>query len=232
MTLGLLTALWKRPALTRAFLDYWAELQVPGVDLMRVAAYSELTGMPHPGWYYVAHPNEPLTDKWNAGMHMMRGAAPEAVMVMGSDDFAAPEYVQEACRLIQEGADLVIPRQLYLYEAATGRMLRGRFTRVGAGITFSRRLLQQLDWQPWAPGRPLGLENAMESRLRYSRAKYHTEYVDEAVIVDVKTAENMWPFEHYLGKGHGETDAAEVLGALPGLAALLASLNDTHQQEA
>ena len=163
MTLGLVTAMWKRPALTKAFMEHWARLEVPGVDWVRVAVISpeDDTLFPRPlartrptipdvdGWEFALSPNEPLSDKFNAGFRALRAFDVDVAIVVGSDDFATTDFVEALLRKHRSGAHFVVPSGLYALCADTGEACFMDRPHIGTGRLLSRSLLDKLGWQPY-----------------------------------------------------------------------------------
>lgn len=207
MKLGIYTAIWGRPRLTKLVLDYYNRIDT--VYTMSVVYSKEdpdPTHLPSVDWsddmdlWSVVHPNSPLSDKWLRGMQECRDSGMDAVLIVGSDDLITPKYV-EACRyLIENGADYVYLPGCYFYNALDGRMIWGQAERLGLGRCLSRRLLERLDWEPWPEGLPYGLDGAMWERVQ-ALDDVSIVCLDEArkmgyVGLDIKTGSNLWDFDH------------------------------------
>ena len=71
----------------------------------------------------------------------------------------------------------------------------------GAGMVFSRRLLDVVDWQPWAPGLERLLDTSAMNRCR-PHAKTIAWIPDlretDVRAVDIKTADNLWDYGEIL----------------------------------
>ena len=156
MRLGILIALWQRPKLTRLVLGYWTQLQVPGVELVRVAVASPEDPkrvQRAKGFTVLQAPNEPLSDKWNAGLAYFEDQGVDAILIAGSDDLFCVGYVQNVCDLVQSGIDWVRLGSMYFLDLPTRRMVHMWHLNAGAGRVFSSRLLERLGWQAWRMGR-------------------------------------------------------------------------------
>jgi hypothetical protein len=203
MRVGIVSKIWGRPALTRAFLSYYASLEVPGVEIVGIAAVSlgedpgvALTATDHWGrkqasvWSFVNAPNQPLADKGNAACEAMRPLNPDLVINLGSDDFVSPEYVRSVVNAIESGADYVVPSEVYFYEPATHRACRQTKNHgMKAGAAMSARLLEKVGWRPWKPGGHFP-DTDLDSGLR-SHAKAQYLPAGSGVVLDVK-AEGVW----------------------------------------
>lgn len=194
MTLALLTTTWLRPRLTRAVLEYTAALRVPGVELRPIAVYSPEDPQPVTdvrGITYVHAPNQPITNKWNAGAKAARLFDPDALMIFGSDDFLSQEWIDEAVHCVCAGADYVMPRVLHYYDAETGSAIRcDCIGKVGGGRTLSRALLDRLDWEPWQNGRYKNADGAMDRRIPCQPIR-----PDTPALLAVKTHQNEHSFD-------------------------------------
>ncbi len=221
--LGLLTAIWGRPRLTRLFLDYY-DLQAP-FSVMR-AAYSPkdspadhdlvLNAMNQGTmWTFDGYRNAPLADKWLGAINELKFHDLDAVMIAGSDDFITPDYVEHCKKLVQDGAHMIVPRHIHYYDARTARMMRVRHKRPGAGRVLSASLLERMNWQPWRKG-DRNIDGSMDARLRETigdEADRIYTYIDEPLgaILDVKTGVNMWDYDYLRKKEYVDLDAAAFL---------------------
>ena len=205
--LGLLTALWRRPRLTAAVLDYYAGLSVPGVRLFPLAVRSaedpEPTVLIPEAWRYVTAPNRPLSMKWNAGMEALKNEGLDGVMIVGSDDLVTAEYFAEAARRIRAGSDLVLFDTMHVADAETGRAMVIKPRRLGGGRTLSASLLDSVGWRPWPDDRDRRLDGGMDRRLhlagrgkhRKAESLVRADDTPGAVLLDVKSPVNMWSYD-------------------------------------
>lgn len=229
--IGVLTALWMRPAVSRAVLRYYAQFEA-----VRVAVRSQEDPEPCKkvkGWIYAEAPNRPLSNKWNAGLNIMKRHAVDAVMIVGSDDYVSRPYIDRAMEEIATGADLVHFDTLHALDADTGRLVRLQPRRMGAGRVISRRLLVRAEWRLWPSGLNRLLDGGMDRRLRevrgrgdrsrhFKSVRLRAGSVPGAVILDVKSTRadgssaNLWSFEDMRRwKAQPVTDTEEVLKHFP-----------------
>lgn len=203
-SLAIVTALWGRPRLTRLFMRYWARIAAP-LPLVRVAVYSAEDPCPAPRealWKIVAAPNQPLSDKFNAGVEYAWRAGASAVMIVGSDDFACEAFVAEVARRIVAGCDYLIPSGIYAYDVARRAAVLYEAEHMGVGRVLSRRLLDRCQGRPYPSGQ--GYVNGnMDDRmtaLQLAAKRASGGFVDpifnastldlracSAVLLDVKT---------------------------------------------
>jgi len=222
-----LTTLWRRHALTAVTLGYYARLRAElteQVDLRLLAAGSEgettrsLAG--RHGWRYVEHANRPLGAKHNALLAVVRddGEA-DAVLVIGSDDFLAGDYVLRCTADVSAGADVVGLADLAFLDASSGRAVRWpgyagtprEGEPVGAGRCISRRALEAAGWRLWDDDLDRGLDGSMWARLCAVRSigRVHVHWMrDGYPAFDVKASHNIVGFDDV-----ARADGAEELPA-------------------
>jgi hypothetical protein len=184
----LLTAVWKRPALTRLVLSTYQRAReelAPEIDLRLLAVGSEgedsrsLRG--DCGFDYVEHANEPLSYKWNAGVQAARDHDPDGIVIVGSDGLLSTSTFGAHARKLQEGQDFFGFRDLYFFDPIRRRLgYWGGYEHspqkdragepIGSGRCFSRRLLDRMDWNLW-PREPR--VNNLLDRLCLNFAKVH-----------------------------------------------------------
>ena len=212
MRLGLLTACYKRPDITRLVLDYYTGLRVAGVEFERLAVISDEVAPESEGWTYLRHANRPLGAKWNAGLRAMQGLGVDAVMTTGSDDLISADYMKIACGYV--GDHLVAPMGIHLYDMESDQLMYLPNFAPGTGRMYSSALLDWADWTLWNPAREIGLDtNAMRKAIKYAN-KPRTVLgtvtpgggLQPYAILGLKSGENLWTFEENVTMaGGGET---------------------------
>lgn len=231
MRVAILTALHRRYDLTELFLSYYAKtwkhplLCVIDDDDLRMWD----TVRRYPEWTFVEHRNEPLADKWLAGMALCKEHRErfDAVMIMGSDDFVDAEYkahIETALYLAHRELEdsfgekqlppiQIQPRYIHYMDAMTGRLMRVRHKRPGAGRVLTNALLDALDWQPWRAG-DRNIDGSMDTRLaQVYGGNVPTMPVEESIgaILDVKTGESIWDYDYLRQKDFEDLDAGDFL---------------------
>lgn len=199
MKLAILTAVHGRRKLTEEFLKYYQYMDVE----VLCASYTDKED----GWLLedykavrVPAKNNPLSNKWQSGLTALSVMDVDAVMILGSDDFVNPGYIDSCKYLLQGGAEYVSLPGCYFFDTQTKRMIWGAAERLGLGRCISRGLLERLDWTLWPGGLNQGLDGAMWERVSNLGNVRHVR-LDEArkhrfIGMDVKTGENMWSFDH------------------------------------
>lgn len=230
MRIAILTALHQRYPLTRLFLSYYARtwdnplfcvIDDDDLDMWEIVRQ-------YPEWRFTTARNEPLADKWLAGMHFVKEHAAEfeAVMIVGSDDFIDQVYrdhIEVCIDLIHdmrpEPVYHIVPRHIHYLDAPTQRLMRVRHKRPGAGRVLSKAMLERLSWTPWRAG-DSNIDGSMDKAiLRVFGESLEYSYIEDDIgtIMDVKvrradgTQGNIWTYDHLLRKPHEELDTAPFL---------------------
>ena len=196
MTFTIVTCTWGREALSRAVLQYYANIELPGIQL-RFVVGGENFGVK--AWDTVNVMNHPLGAKWNATLVAAAyRTKPDAVMIVGSDDLVRPEYIAHAAELVAYGVDLVSPRGLYVVDIDSGKVIEADQWKPGAGRVISKVLGDQYEWKFWQDDTMHRLDGAFDRTLWNGHYAWKEEIVDGAKykLVDIKTADgpNVWGF--------------------------------------
>lgn len=200
--IGILTAIWKRHALTRCVLRHYARLKVPGVEFVLAAVGSEKKKsreLAHDAdWCYVEAPNHKLGGKWNAGMRSLRSTNVDAVVIVGSDDVLNAEYFDAMAAHVAAGTDLFTLRGLWFLDAPTNRLSYNYLWFTGAGAMVSRAVLDKVAWRPWEAERTRYLDTSLlNAVMPHARRRGFVSDLREtpARLLDVKTDRNMWSYD-------------------------------------
>jgi len=196
MDLAIITAAWKRPALTRLV---FAHYRRAFPEALLVAAVSEDTAQEDAaaaGWVPVRVPNSPLGGKWNAASLRAIKEQPGALMIVGSDDLVSKEYVTEGLQAIQAGVDVYSSPRLDFYDAKadqlyewlgykqdprhidTARILSPKAYAYGGGKLFEAKADR-------------GIAGRVQRHMRASK-KYQHQAASAGYVVDVKGSTNIW----------------------------------------
>lgn len=208
--LGVVTALWGRPGLTRLFLDHTARVVPPGTRLVAAVSPEDPDRASHPDWTFVEAVNSPLSRKFNAAMQAAEGT--DAVLLLGSDDFVNERYVELALDLLEPGS-MVMPRTIWFLDRNTKQAIYARCRKIGAGRVLSSSLLEKVYWQPWEDGYDKGADTAMDRKIKGAPIIDMPDLDrEDAFLMDVKTDANLWSFD-YLKRNlsHEEVDARSML---------------------
>ena len=215
MKLGLLTAIWGRPEITQLVMDYYKDMPIDKLLCVVSSEDKAQYTLNFGRWDRITWPNQPLSNKWSAGMEHMKDCG--AVIIVGSDDLITPKYV-EACRyLLGQGVEYTYLEGAYFLDATTPRMCYATARRLGLGRCVSASLMNRMNWRPWPDGLDSGLDGNMEACMmgleEPSREVRITNPVEHGFVgLDVKTGENIWSYDHV--RNHlvvVDTDPREVL---------------------
>ena len=220
--LGILSCAWKRPALTAEFLRYHDAIGMPG--LLVVSPDDEQPDVSRFNlWMQYEKNNFPVGAKWMFGLDWLRRHSSfDAVMILGSDDFVTPAYIEVCKSLIASGADFIYLKNAYFHDAQSGEMIKGHAKRLGLGRCISMNLVERMNGHLWSPGLNSGLDGDMWQRVGQVGGvnRVALDMQDEIGIagLDVKTGENIWSYAHIKENLiNVQVDADQVLRLFPGL---------------
>ena len=203
MRIAILTTLWKRPELSRIVLEYYRDLEIKGVEfvLLAVGSDKESKDLANDcGWSYVKAKNAPLSNKWNAGCETLKGHV-DAVLIVGSDDLLNKDYFTEAVKMLQTGQTAVGLDSLHYYSVEDGRCVYMERAYPGAGIMIAAVSLDKVDWRPWQDGVNRRIDGHLMNKMHqeaYPFAYRGIKHGTKAILIDIKTEENIWTFNEMI----------------------------------
>lgn len=116
------------------------------------------------------HKNEPLGAKWQYGV-----CDANPLIILGSDDILAPDYVEQVCRKITDGYDFVGTTAWYSYDEYRQRVYDTSYTNknsdfpIGSGRAYSSQLLNKMKFKLFDVGRARQLDDfGYYSAMKYS----------------------------------------------------------------
>jgi len=213
MKMVILTALWKRPALTEIFLSYYSNMKerLEGqIDLKLVAVGSE--GLvtekisKDNGWKYVEAPNNPVSQKWNAGVKSLKDIDADAVIILGSDDFISDNLLLEYKKRLNENYALMGVKDMYVLDVPTERFGRWRGYQpniyedrtgetIGMARCIGRKVMEMVDYDIWLNiGADFGLDGIMSSRFKSLALAYCSE--SNAPLYEIKGDSKIYKWGH------------------------------------
>jgi hypothetical protein len=138
---------------------------------------------------YVEFPNKPVGAKWNRVLLEARGHEPDAVMVLGSDNFITPRLMEEWHKGLKEGIDYQGLLDSHQYHLPTktlvywpGYVGRREGEPIGSARCFSAALLDRLDWRLWESSLNNSLDYSTTTRLK--KYKHTTRHVTQLSLGD------------------------------------------------
>ena len=204
--------LWQRHALTALVLRQWHRQihRLRGtVDVHLVCVGSEgaqssalVTGYTD-AMSYCEIANDPLSRKWQHGVTVARALAPDAVMIVNSDDLLSDSLWLAWRERVVAGAPFFGLRDLYFFDALTqalgywpgygpqGGQPHRAGEPIGCARCYTQTALDALDWELWpdVPVRNNGLDGASSVHLAQHGIQPVTVGLEEvgAKAVDIKT---------------------------------------------
>ena len=160
-----LTTIWKRYELTSAFLSHVnflkEELDELDISCIIVGSEGEKTEQMviSSGNEYLEHENLPLSQKWNAGLKYSKSFDPDAVIILGSDDFISPETVRALVGKISDGWLMTGLMDMHILDSKAGRLFHWNgysvktphrmWETIGLGRCLSKKLLEKVEFSLW-----------------------------------------------------------------------------------
>ncbi len=204
-----------RHAVTRAWIEHMLSLSFDQIyvavtdDADNAMNYGELVrhnmrdNHPVSAWFM---PNNPLSDKFNSALSVAMDDGAERIMVVPSDDFVSHAWVR-AMRETDEPyciAHTCAILDAYSQQCYAIRKLSlnpGGTMKFGAGRVVSRKVVEACGGQLWPNELNKGLDSASHARI--SRAGFTVKVVEtEGIpITDLKTEENLWPWQTWQHSG-------------------------------
>ena len=157
------------------------------------------------GSHYLEHKNNPVSNKWNAGMLALKEHNPTHVMIMGSDDLVSDSLIEKFLSIIAEDKYNIIgiidsyycsyhtSRAYFSMCLYWGGYPKGEI--IGYCRTFDRDILDSVEWQPWPSGLNSGLDRAASAKIKRTRVQQRPfkfsikEY--DCLHIDIKTRSNI-----------------------------------------
>lgn len=201
--LAILTALWKRPALSEIVLGHYCSMRDEILVAHNILLYVNVVVSPddviryNSSIDYVKAPNHPLSNKFNSGLWAIsRQLDYDAVMVVGSDDLVNARYIIGAVELIKAGADVVLPFGVHILDLPKREAIFIPRATPGVGRVYGRELLDKVGWNLWVPGRNRELDSSTFIVINPHDPRIETlSTFGERTIIALKGQENLWSAE-------------------------------------
>lgn len=199
-------ALWRRPEIT--------ELCFMGLDRLKrhdsfnisvFAVISEKEMIPLCDKYgvkWIMHDNQPLGKKKNYGLRQLKNIDFDYMMEIGSDDLITNELLDQYLDYFGKYECFGISDAAYINsETLECRRLTSQKTNYGAGRCISKKVLEECNWVLWNDGLGRGLDNNSILKIETLGYKYQkVEPKDVPGVIDIKSNENLWKFNYFLGE--------------------------------
>jgi len=209
MNIAILTCTFKRPELNEIVHKYYAD-NFENCVLISVRAFNDYQNINYL-WNNYNFQNEPLAQKFNFAFERARTFNPDAVILIGSADLLSKELVEYYQKNYSPDADYVLGlKDLYLYEISTRRNMWWHGfppayadQPVGGGRIFSRKLLDKINWRPYANMTiNRGLDNNSSIYMKSKGIGMQTVLMqDSGIAVGLKPFQTLNKFETWLYNG-------------------------------
>lgn len=210
-------AVWKRPEITELCFQGIDRLRGhPDFDIDALAVISEKEMESLCDQYairYVTHPNLPLGKKKNFGLNACEKLPFDYLMEIGSDDLVLNDLL-DAYRPLIGKWDFFGVRDIAYVDSVTGACRRYTSSKstYGAGRMISRKALQMVNWKLWRDDLNKGMDNNSVMNLAKAGVFYKFIPLSEyPMVIDVKSKDNIWPFNHLLGNEYSLSEAIKRL---------------------
>jgi len=148
--------------------------------------------------------NRPLGAKWNHGLKYALDYPWDYLMIMGDDDIISPEAWSHYYPLMVRHEDYFGFTKIYFYEMATGKTYIHDIRKkgnpknhlIGCGRMVSRKAIERLPRDLWKPDANMAMDFYSERNLMLN-LKIKPVQIDECLMVDLKSGENIWDMNSY-----------------------------------
>ena len=210
-----ISAIWKRPEVTRIFFLQLKELQREveakceiKVLIVGSEGAESRALVTDAGFEYIEHANAPLGDKWNMAVHYSSTMVWDYLLMLGSDDLLSVSAFAKYLEHAKAGADFIGLHDIYVFNLKTkavkwwgGYRNHRMGEAAGAGRMLRRALVEQMGFQLFKPGRKKGLDKTLTAKL--DNLKFEKVILkgrgNDCILVDVKSAVNMVEWERITG---------------------------------
>jgi hypothetical protein len=208
---------WKRPEITELCFLGIKRLQThPDFSIQALAVISESEMIPLCEKYNIAwtmYKNEPLGEKKNTGLQKAKEFEFDYLMEIGSDDLIVNELLDDYKKYI--GKDFFGISDVAYINSETGECRRfiSKST-YGAGRMISRKALEKANWVLWTDKLNRGLDNNSVFALQRKGFDYYrVSPMEFPGVIDVKSNENLWKFNYFLGVEYDINNVLKMISA-------------------
>lgn len=206
-------AVWRRPEITEICFMGIDRLRKSGLSPIEAfAVISEESMVPLCKKYsidFVMHDNQPLGAKKNFGLKAAMQKEWDYMIEIGSDDLLKNEFL----KLYPFERDVYGLQDFIMMDSETGncRRLKHRDGAFGVGRAISRGAIESAA-PLWHPRQTCGLDNWSEmNRLSPRGFLMKRVACSDPVVIDIKSADNLWPFDQNVGVEYSFDKALEGL---------------------
>lgn len=199
-------AVWRRPEITElCFMGLERLRKHKSYNIEVFAVISEREMIPLCNKYkvkWIMHENNPLGRKKNYGLRQLSCFDFDYMMEIGSDDLITNELLDQYLDYFGKYDFFGITDSVYIEsENLSCRRLTSDKTTYGAGRCISRKVLEACNWTLWSDNIERGLDNNSILKVQSHGFKYErVKHMDCPGVIDVKSDENLWKFNYFLGE--------------------------------
>lgn len=193
-----------RHAVTRAWAEHTASLGFDAVCLAITEGDDEnIDTCMQFGFIGQAEPNDPLSGKFNTALRIAIAKGATRIMILPSDDFASQAWVDEAR---SSTIDYAYPHTCGIFDAYTQQAykitkLSFGTLKFGAGRVVSRKVVEACGGTLWPENHNRGLDGASHEIIKRAGFTHTVVETPGIPITDVKTKDNLWTYNTWLGSG-------------------------------
>lgn len=190
-------AIYKRPHLTKQVLAYYKRLSKKyGFKIVVAGSEGEVSRKIASGCHYVETENFPISSKNNAMMLAAKYYNPDAVVLLGSDDFICENVIQHYYKLIEQKEQKVFGfKDLYFLDLQADFLSHFNVgdKSYGAGRYFPRSVLDAMNWKGWDKEANKGLDGINMRRVLQVGCEYYSIPLSDidGFLLDVKSGFNI-----------------------------------------
>lgn len=210
-------AVWKRPDITElCFMGIDRIKKHPMYNIEALAVISEKEMIPLCNKYnikWVMTENTPLGKKKNFGLKQASAYQFDYLLEIGSDDLITDELLDQYLEYFDQYEFFGISDICYVESSNLEcRRLTTNTTTYGAGRIISRKVLESMNWNIWSDEINRGLDNNSIRNIKSNGWLYNKiNPIDIPCVIDVKSDENIWKFNYFIGSGY---DVNKILNRL------------------
>lgn len=167
MKIVVITAAYKRRQLTELF---YQSLYNQGLDIYCAVSNDEDEELARKYCKGVVRcENNPISDKFNKACELLRDVNFKYAMVLGSDDFLSDNFIIEFSP--QLDGDYIAFNDIYFYRTDDKKQSYFNYgcvikTPIGAGRTFSKKLIERYNYNLWDSGLNKSLDTNSHKRIK------------------------------------------------------------------
>lgn len=215
MRIAILTAAWKRYELFSVYCNHikWlcAQIDCVGISVCSDELSQKLAH--ESGQIAIQYQNQPLGAKWNAGLRAIRAIPHDAILIIGSDDFASLALIKKYTKGLIQGCEFQGMFDCHVFNTKTKGMVfwpgyrtvnpSRQSETIGAGRFISRSLAKKLDYQFWDDNINSSLDSSLQKRLSKIKHTKNPFFAKETLpgIICCKGTDNITPFKKFTHTG-------------------------------